>query len=126
MGNHGDNDGGYRGEASHVRTVLMYLLKRLYAGSGKADRRCFFKNELQNGGGEGVFVNERFDPVSSRVRVKAYSNNTIIGAIMRVGIEHTCILDSRTGNKLTVCPTCSTLNTCITHNLWSVLWHRYV
>jgi len=52
MGNHGDSDGGYRGEASHVRTVLMYLLKRLYAGSGKADRRCFFKNELQNGEGE--------------------------------------------------------------------------
>ena len=47
-------------------------------------------------------------------------------ALMRAGIENIRILDRRTDNKLTTCATFSTVNTCITCNPWSVLWHRYV
>jgi len=47
-------------------------------------------------------------------------------AIMRDGIENIRILDRRTSNKLTACATRSTINTCITINPWSALWHRYV
>jgi hypothetical protein len=47
-------------------------------------------------------------------------------AFMRAEIENIRILDRRTYNKLTACARRSTINTCITINPWSVLWHRYV